>query len=210
MTGADLLSESDRSAEAGDIPRARALLASARMAFSRSSDHAGVAAVLRREAWFGEGEGRRRALREAIQLARKAGDRGGEVEGLEELSRAYSESGELGPAVSLLGAAAEVSAAGGDRSGEARAIELAGRLLCEAWGELRDPGAGLVLLLWSAELTHKVNTDLARMIEDYVRGYQYTLSNREFAAVEELLDLDRRAVVDATLLRFRSGWPVVP
>lgn len=210
MDGRALLDQSDRTAESGDVPAARALLVQARMAFQRAGDKPGIAAVLRREAYFGEGEGRRRALREAILLSRAAGDRSGEAEGLEELSRAYADAGETGPAVALLGAAAEVQAAASDRNGEARAIELAGRLLCEAWGEARDPASGIILLLWSAELSMKVNVDLGRMIEDYVRGYQYTLSNREFRSVEELLDLNRRAVVDATLLRYRDSFRVVP
>lgn len=198
------LDRADQAAGNGDMEPARAHLARARQLFERAGLVAGLAAVRRREAALMEPSDRVGVLVDAVRLSRRApGDTRGEVEGLEDLSRAWSESGRLGPAVAALGEIARLQRQAADPVGEARALQLAGRLLCEAPGAEQDAGAGLVMLLWAADIGGSVDPVLADLTHRYVQGFQYTLSDAEWARIEPLFDQNREAVVDATFARYR-------
>ena len=158
--------------------------------------------MLRREASLLDPGLRADALREAVRLARRSGDSVGEVEGLEDLARDAGTSGKAGTSVALLAVAAGVQAARADRAGFVRAVMLAGRTLCEAWGPDRDVPSGMVMLLWAESEARRFDDTLGRLLKDYLTGFQYTLSEAEFAEVEPFLALDPRAVVDATLARY--------
>lgn len=206
-TGRSLLESADTAAEAGREDEARSLLRAARFLMQREGDLAGLAAVMRREARTLDEAGRVAALREAVRIAARADDVVGQVEGLEDLSRDHADAGRVGPAMALLGEIVRLQRARRDRAGEVRAVLLGGRLLCEAWGDAKDPGAGLVLLLWAEEAARRIDDSLARMTKTYIEGYSYTLSPAEFAAIEPMFDLDRLAVIDATFARFQHEHP---
>ena len=201
--GQAALVDADRLAGRGDIEGAREKLGIARRRFEAALDFAGVAAVTRREAALLEPGDRVAPLQAAIEAARRAGDLPGEIEGLEELSRSYAESGAVRPAVAVLGQVAARMREAADAAGEARALQLAGRLLCEAPPGDQDAGRGLVLLLWAGDLAASVDPVVADLVRRYVTGFQYTLSDAEFAAIEPLLDRDREEVVAETFARMR-------
>ena len=146
-------------------------------------------------------------LFEAIRLSRDANDTRGEVEGLEDLSRAYAESGRPGPAVAALGRMAKLHRAAVEPLGEARALQLAGRLLCEGYGADRDPGAGMVLLLWAADIGGTQDPVLADLTRRYIEGFQFTLSDAEFASIEAIFDRPRALVVAEVLARYERDHP---
>lgn len=202
--GQATLVEADRLASRGDLAGAREALVVARRRFEAVLDLAGVAAVTRREAALLEPGERIAPLTAAIEAARRAGDLGGEIEGLEELSRAHAESGEIRRAVAVLGDVAARMRRRADAAGEARALQLAGRLLCEAPPGQQDAGRGLVMLLWAGDLAASVDPVVADLVRRYVTGFQYTLSDAEFAAIEPLLDRDRDEVVQETFARCRG------
>lgn len=206
-TGRMLLEQADAAAETGREDEARALLRAARFLLQREGDLAGLAAVMRREARDLDEAERAGALREAVRVAGRANDVVGQIEGLEDLSRDHADAGRVGPAMALLGEIVRLQRSRRDRAGEVRAVLLGGRLLCEAWGETKDPGAGLVMLLWAEDAAHRVDDSLARMTRTYIEGYSYTLSPAEFAAIEPMFDLDRLAVIDATFGRFQHEHP---
>lgn len=208
-SGRALIEQSDAAAEAGRADEAASLLRAARFVLQREGDMAGLAAVMRREARGLPETERTARLVEAVRLARGANDAIGEVEGLEELSRDHADAGRVGPAMALLGEIVRVQRARRDRAGEVRAVLLAGRLLCEAWGDAKDPGAGLVLLLWAEDVARRVDDSLARMTRTYVEGYAHALTPAEFAAIEPMFDLDRLAVIDATFARHAHEHPEV-
>lgn len=198
--GQGWLAEADRRAADADWSAVGAALANARRAFETAGDLSGLAAVLRRDASLaalaGEGVDTREALlREAARLARAAGDRAGETEALEDLSALYAEHARERDAVAVLGAIARRAREDVDAAGEARALQLAGRLLCEAPHGRDDPGRGLVVLLFAADLAASVDPVVADLIRRYITGFQYTLSDAQFAAIEPMLDRDREAVV---------------
>lgn len=201
-TGRDLLAQADAAEEAGRHEEARDLHKAARFVLAREGDLAGLAALARREARRLPPDARRAALFEAVRSARAAGDVVGEVEGLEDLSREHADAGRVGPALALLGLIVERQRGRRDRAGELRGVLLAGRLLCEAWGDAKDPGSGLVLLLWAEEVGRRVDEGLARMTRSYVEGFAHALTEAEFAAIEPMFDLNRQAVVDATFARY--------
>jgi len=200
--GQSVLELADIAASSGDMARARELLLRAQTLFSRSGMLAGMAAVKRREAAIVDPEQRIPVLFEAIRLSRNANDSRGEVEGLEDLSRAYSESARLGPAVAALGRMAKLHRAAVEPLGEARALQLAGRLLCEGFGVDREPGAGMVLLLWAADIGGTQDPVLADLTRRYIEGFQFTLSDAEFAAIEGIFDRPRALVVSEVLARY--------
>ena len=204
--GAAALVEADSRAGAGDFDAARARLTVARQRFELAGDLGGVAAVLRREAALVGPEERVAPLREAVTLARQAGDTTGEAEGLEELSRAFSESGRAGAAVAALGDVARLARAAVDAAGEARALQLAGRLLCEAPAGQDDPGRGLVMLLLACDIAASVDPVVADLVRRYVTGFQYTLTDRQFAEIEPLLDRNREDVVDEAFADHRVRY----
>ncbi len=209
--GQSVLELADLAAQAGDMSRARELLARAQALFARAGLLAGMAAVKRREAALVEPAQRAPLLFDAVRLARDASDARGEVEGLEDLSRAYSECGRLGPAVAALGRMATLHRAAVEPLGEARALQLAGRLLCEGLGADREPGAGMVLLLWAADIGGTQDPVLADLTRRYIEGFQFTLSDAEFASIESIFDRPRAAVVAEVLARYeRNHLPELP
>lgn len=141
-------------------------------------------------------------LRAAAVQARASGDLAREVGALEDLSAQAAAAGRAGEAVAFLARIAELQRERGDREGRLRAVVLAGRVLCEAWGVSRDVPAGMVMLLWAEAEARRVDVSLAAMLKDYLTGFQYTLTDLEFAEVEPWLLLDRAAVVDATMARY--------
>ncbi len=202
----------DASAASGDMARARELLGRAQTLFARSGNIAGMAAVKRREAALLAPVERPPLLFDAIRLSRDArNDQRGEVEGWEDLSLAYAESGRVGAAVAALGRMAALHRAGAEALGEARALQLGGRLLCEGSGADRDPGAGMVMLLWAADIGGSQDPVLADLTRRYIEGFQYTLSDAEFAVIEPLFDRPRQAVVNETFLRYeRANVDLLP
>lgn len=196
----------DNAASKGDMLRAKELLARAQTLFARSGMLAGMAAVKRREAAMVTPEERPAMLFDAIRLSRDArNDHRGEVEGWEDLSRAYSETGRIGPAVASLGRMAALHRAAAEALGEARALQLGGRLLCEGFGESRDPGAGLVMLLWAADIGGSQDAVLADLTRRYIEGFQYTLSDAEFTRIEPIFDRPREEVVRETFARYEHA-----
>lgn len=205
--GFSFLDAADHAAGRGDMDVATAQLSRAQRHFERTGSLPGMAAVRRRRAALLEPEERPPLLREAVRLSRGAADDlRGVVEGLEELSRAYSESGQLGPAVACLGEIAALQRLAADAAGEARALQLAGRLLCEAPSEAQEPGPGLVMLLWAADIGGTVDAVLADLTHRYVQGFQYTLTDAEWAKIEPLFEEDRDTVVNRTFARFREQF----
>jgi hypothetical protein len=203
--GFTALDSADHAAGRDDMEAASVHLSRAQKMFERSGSLAGMAAVRRRRAALVDPEERVPVLKEAIRMSKDAGDDlRGIVEGLEELSRAWSESGKVGPAVAALGEIARIQRSVGDAAGEARALQLAGRLLCESSGAEQEPGPGLVMLLWAADIGGTVDPVLADLTHRYVQGFQYTLSDREWASIEPLFDKNRAAIVDATFARYLS------
>lgn len=203
--GTTALDAADHAAAAGDMDIATAHLSRALKIFERQGSLAGMAAVRRRRAALLPPEERAPILKEAVRMSREAtDDLRGVIEGLEELSRGYSESGNLGAAVGALGQIAEIQRAVGDAAGEARALQLAGRLLCESSAPHQDPGPGLVMLLFAADIGGTVDAVMADLVHRYVRGFQYTLTDAEWEAIEPLFEQDRAAVVDFTFARYRS------
>lgn len=203
--GFSMLDAADQAAGRGDMDLARQHLQVAARLFSRAGQVPGIAAVRRREAALLDPPDRVPLLLEAVRLSRSVpDDHRGVIEGLEELSRAYAEDGRIGPAVAALGEVARLQRAMADAVGEARALQLAGRLLCEASGEAQEPGPGLVMLLLGADIGGTVDPVLADLTRRYVQGFQYTLSDAEWAAIEPLFDQDRSAIVDATFARYRA------
>lgn len=201
--GQAVMDLADHAAQAGDMARAKDLLARAQVLFSRAGLIAGMAAVKRREAALLDPEGRVAVLFDAIRLSRDArNDQRGEVEGWEDLSRAYSEQGRIGPAVAALGRMAKLHRAGAEALGEARALQLSGRLLCEAFGKERDTGAGMVMLLWAADIGGTQDPVLADLTRRYIEGFQYTLSDSEFAEIEGVFERPRQKVVDDAFARY--------
>ncbi len=195
----------DHAAAAGDMPRAKELLARAQTLFARSGMLAGMAAVKRREAALLPPDDRAAVLFDALRLSRDArNDHRGEVEGWEDLSRAYSELGKVGPAVAALGRMAKLHRAAAEALGEARALQLGGRLLCEGFGADRDPGSGLVMLLWAADIGGSQDPVLADLTRRYIEGFQYTLSDSEFSAIEHIFERPREAVVNEAFARFEQ------
>ncbi len=205
--GQSVLELADLAASSGDMERARELLVRAQTLFSRAGMLPGMAAVKRREAAIVAPEQRIPVLFEAIRLSRDANDTRGEVEGLEDLSRAYAESGRPGPAVAALGRMAKLHRAAVEPLGEARALQLAGRLLCEGYGADRDPGAGMVLLLWAADIGGTQDPVLADLTRRYIEGFQFTLSDAEFASIEAIFDRPRALVVAEVLARYERDHP---
>lgn len=205
--GFSSLDAADQSAGRGDMDQARQHLGRAQRLFERAGLLAGLAAVKRREAALLDPPDRIPLLLDAVRLSRSVpDDHRGVVEGLEELSRAFAESGRTGPAVAALGEIAGLQRAAADAVGEARALQLAGRLLCEAFGEQQEAGPGLVMLLFAADIGGTVDPVLSDLTHRYVQGFQYTLSDAEWSAVEPLFDQDRGAVVDATFARYRTRY----
>lgn len=205
--GFSMLDAADQAAGRGEMDLARQHLQAAALLFSRAGQLPGIAAVRRREAALLDPPDRVAPLLEAVRLSRSVpDDHRGVVEGLEELSRAYSEDGRVGPAVAALGDIARLQREAADAVGEARALQLAGRLLCEAFGEVQEPGPGLVMLLLGADIGGTVDPVLADLTRRYVQGFQYTLSDIEWAGIEPLFDQDRGAIVDATFARYRARF----
>ncbi len=212
-----LLAEADARMDRGDAPGARALLERAGELFQRAADLAGLAAVKRRAAGVvgpgldaaGQGsatlDARVELLRDAVRLSRHVGDVRGEAEGLEDLSRIWADTGRNGPAVAALGCVAERMRAEADAAGEARALQLAGRLLCEAPDGVAEPGPGLVMLLFAADIGGSVDPVVADLVKSYVAGFSYTLTEAQFSAIEPLFDADRDALVSETFLRYRNA-----
>lgn len=201
--GASVMNLADSAAAGGDMPRARELLQRANLLFSRAGQLAGLAAVRRREAALLEPAARPPVLTEALRLSRDAGDDArGLIEGWEDLSRAYAELGRVGPAVAALGRMAALHRAAVEPLGEARALQLAGRLLCEAYGPERDAGAGMVMLLLAADIGGSEDSVLADLTRRYIEGFQYTLSDAEFAAIEPIFDRPRADVVAEAFTRY--------
>ncbi|MDP2309007.1 MAG: hypothetical protein Q8P18_23490 [Pseudomonadota bacterium] len=205
--GTTALVEADVLAGRGDVGAARARLSEARRRFEAAGDLGGVGAVLRREAALLPPLERPDTLRHAIVLARQGADIGGEAEGLEDLSRAFAESGRMGAAVAALGEVARLARIAVDAAGEARALQLAGRLLCEAPAGADEPGHGLVLLLHAGDIAASVDPVVADLVRRYVTGFQYTLDDRRFAEIEPLLEQDREEVVRMTFARYRKAHP---
>lgn len=201
-TGRDLLAAADAAEEAGRPAEARDLWKAARFVLQREGDLAGMSALARREARRLEEPARSEALRGAVRLARDAKDTVGEIEGLEDLSREHADAGRVGPAMAILGEIVRLQRARRDRGGEVRGVLLAGRLLCEAWGADKDVGTGLVMLLWAEASGRKVDEGLGRMTRTYIEGFAHALTEREFAAIEPMFDLNHLAVVDATFARY--------
>lgn len=210
--GASVMNLADAAAAAGDLPRARELLQRANLLFSRAGQLAGLAAVRRREAALLEPAARPPVIAEALRLSRDAGeDARGLIEGWEDLSRAYAELGRVGPAVAALGRMAALHRAAVEPLGEARALQLAGRLLCEAYGPERDAGAGMVMLLLAADIGGSEDSVLADLTRRYIEGFQYTLSDAEFAAIEPIFDRPRADVVAEAFARYdRLHAPELP
>lgn len=195
----------DHAAAAGDMVRAKELLSRAQVLFARSGMLAGMAAVKRREAALVGPAERIPLLFEALALSRDArNDPRGEVEGWEDLSRAYSEQGRIGPAVAALGRMAKLHRAAAEPLGEARALQLGGRLLCEAYGPERDAGSGMVMLLWAADIGGSQDPVLADLTRRYIEGFQYTLSDAEFAAIESMFERPREQVVNECFARYEG------
>lgn len=205
--GVRLLQQADTAAEAGDRATSGLMLMQARLAFSRAGDLAGLAAVMRREALNLDESRRLTVLRDAVRLARQAGDRVGEAEGLDDLARLHVEAGRLGPAVALFGEVAKVHATREDLAGELRALQMAGQLLCEGWGSDRDPTSGVLMLLWAAERGRRLDESLADMVENYITGYQYTLSDAEFSLIEARLNENRQTLILGVFAQYRGRWP---
>jgi hypothetical protein len=203
--GRSLLAEADEAAVRRDLGAARELLDAARPLFAAAGDLQGLAAVCRREAALLPPEARNAPLREAVRLARAAGDGRGEAEAFDEIARARAEAGQLAPAVAALGEVARLARLQVDAAAEARALQLAGRLLCEAPTGEDDPGAGLVMLLRAGDLGASVDPLITDEVRRYVSGFQYTLSDARFAAIEPLLDADRDEVVTAAFARYRAA-----
>lgn len=204
MNPLERLAEADAAAAAGRFDVCRKALREARLAANRAGDLAALSAVMRREASLLEPSERTGLLTEAARLAARAGDAVGQVEALEDLSRDWLTEGRTGAAVACLGRCAELQSERKDRAGYLRAAMLAGRALCEAWGPARDVPAGMAMLLFCEREAGRFDEGLARMLRDYLSGFQYTLSDAEFALVEPWLELDGKAVVDATLTRYMS------
>ncbi len=202
MDASERLAAADAAAAAGRFDECRRALRDARMAANGAGDLRALSAVMRREASLLEPEARGGLLVEAARLAHRAGDVVGEVEALEDLSRDWLTAGRTGAAVALLGRCAERQAGRLDRAGYIRAAMLAGRALCEAWGPSREVPAGMAMLLFCEREAGRIDDSLARLLRDYLSGFQYTLSDAEFAAVEPWLELDGKAVVDATFARY--------
>ncbi len=200
-----LLAEADARMDRGDAPGARALLERAGDLFQRAADLAGLAAVKRRMAAVVAPDARVDLLREAVRLSRHVGDLRGEAEGLEDLSRAWADAGRNGPAVAALGCVAARMRAEADAAGEARALQLAGRLLCEAPDGVAEPGPGLVMLLFAADIGGSVDPVVADLVKSYVAGFSYTLTEAQFSAIEPLFDADRDALVSETFTRYRNA-----
>ncbi len=142
------------------------------------------------------------SLRAAAVDAHARGDVAREVGALEDLSRDAATADRAGEAVAFLARIAEIQRVRGDREARLHAVVLAGRVLCEAWGVGRDVPAGMVMLLWAEAEARRTDASLAAMLKDYLTGFQYTLTDREFSEVEPWLLLDPAAVVDATLARY--------
>lgn len=205
--GISAMDAADHAAGAGDMDAAVSHLSRAQRYFERNGSLAGMAAVRRRRAALLPPEERVESLKEAIRLSRDApDDLRGAVEGLEELSRAWSESGRVGPAVAALGEIQRIQRMAADAVGEARALQLAGRLLCEASSAEQEPGAGLVMLLLGADIGGTVDPVLSDLTLRYVQGFQYTLSDAEWAKIEPMFDGDRAATVDETFARYRQQY----
>ncbi len=202
--GRSLLGEADARAERGEDAAARTLLDRATEAFQRAGDLAGLSAVKRRYAGLVDADTRVDVLRDAVKLSRDAGDARGEAEGLEDLSRAWADVGRTGPAVAALGRVAQRMRADVNAAGEARALQLAGRLLCEAPDGIAEPGPGLVVLLFAADIGGSVDPVIADLVKSYVAGFSYTLTDAQFAAIEPLLDADRDALVSDTFARYQA------
>lgn len=201
--GQSVMNLADAAAASGEMARASELLARAQVLFARAGMLAGMAAVRRREAALLEPAARPAILADALRLSRDAGDdTRGLVEGWEDLSRAYAEQGRIGPAVAALGRMAALHRAAVEPLGEARALQLAGRLLCEAYGPERDAGAGMVMLLFAADIGGSEDPVLADLTRRYIEGFQYTLNDAEFAAIEPLFERPRAAVVAEAFARY--------
>ncbi len=204
MNAVERLVAADSAAAAGRNDDYRKALREARLAANREGNLVALSAVMRREASLLAPAERGALLAEAARLAHRAGDADGHVEALEDLSRDWQSAGRTGLAVAALGRCAEARATLGDRTGYLRAAMLAGRALCEAWGPEREVPAGMAMLLFCEREAGRTDDTLARLLRDYLTGFQYTLSDAEFAAVEPWLELDGRAVVDATFARYMS------
>jgi hypothetical protein len=206
MDALERLTAADEAAAGGRMEECRRALREARFAANREGNLAALSAVMRREASLLLPADRGALLVEAARLAQRGGDTVGQIEALEDLSRDRLSEGRVGVAVALLGRCAELQAERGDRAGYLRGAMLAGRALCEAWGAERDVPAGMAMLLFCEREAGRFDDALARLLRDYLTGFQYTLSDAEFAAAEPWLELDGRAVVDATLTRYVSEF----
>lgn len=153
--------------------------------------------------------------RDLVGLAQGEGT-SGRAPGDAALERIYAFAGEAessgrrGPAIAALGLVAAAARERADAALEAQALQRAGRLLCEAPPGEAEPGPGLVLLLFAADLGATVDPVFADLVRRYVTGFQYTLSDAEFAAIEPLLDRERDEVVAETFARYRAHFPGEP
>ncbi len=154
-------------------------------------DHALAAAAWRRRSNAAEQQGDYRSaevhLRSSHQAARRARDSRAEAVALEELSRLAADQHRLDDSVALLGLVWRLQRAEKNAAGQGRALRLAGRLLAEGG----SPGPGLVMLLEALELAEVHDPHVAHGLKQYIVGFQYTLNDREFAAIEPLFERPR-------------------
>lgn len=190
-----LLEECDAALEAQRWPLASALAALCVQAAEETEQPALASAALRRQSSAAEQQGdhgsARHHMRRSLSVARKARDHRAEVAALEELSRLSADQGLRDEAVALLGQIWQLQRHHSEAAGEERALRLAGRLLAEGG----EPGAGLVMLLAALELAEVRDPHTAHGIKQYIVGFQYTLSDAEFARIEPVLDAPREPTI---------------
>ena len=62
------------------------------------------------------------------------------------------------------------------------------------------------MLLWAADIGGSVDPVLADLTHRYVQGFQYTLTDRQWAEIEPLFDQYREAIVDVAFARYREEF----
>jgi hypothetical protein len=125
------------------------------------------------------------------------------LEALDARADALAQAGRIGDAVAVLGEVARRCRQRGDAMGEARAVQRAGQRLCEAADP--DPAIGIVMLLHAAELAEPEDDMFSDLVRNYVAGYQYTLTDAQFAALEPLLEREPAEVVAEAFARYRAS-----
>ncbi|GEM_PF-5529192 len=202
----ELLERADLALESGSIAQAESLasqaLATSEDAPTRGAAHRKLGSAATRDGRFDEAEDHFRAALSACGEA----DLRGRAEALEELSELAARLGQIDRSVALLGELRRVARQRVDLTDEARALSMAGRLLCERG----KPGEGLVMLAQAKEWSDLQNPELAELIEQYVVGFQYTLSHAEWEQIQPLLEGARTPLIEKAFAAARCRAPFPP